>query len=163
MGGRACGGLGTASASLPWVTSLSAPQGCWPHSHHWPLLCPTSSRGNRKETEAPGAVTTPPTPHVGGPRTPSPLRRDACLSELHSGGCQQGLALLSLTAPRCPQGEGLLPGLRVSWGCLGRGAGWPWTGLGQAPQPHPLFRCLSRPHCCGDGWGPGLPMRSSRP
>uniref|UniRef100_A0A3Q1MD89 Two pore segment channel 2 n=1 Tax=Bos taurus TaxID=9913 RepID=A0A3Q1MD89_BOVIN len=38
--------------------------GCWPHSHHWPLLCPTSSRGNRKETEAPGAVTTPPTPHM---------------------------------------------------------------------------------------------------
>lgn len=71
--------------------------------------------------------------------------------------------LSSVTAPCCPQGEGLLPGLRVSRGCLGRGAGWPGTALGQAPQPHPLFRCLSRPHCCGDGWGPGLPTRSSRP
>lgn len=30
--------------------------------------------------------------------------------------------LSSVTAPRCPQGEGLLPGLRVSRGCLGRGA-----------------------------------------
>ena len=71
--------------------------------------------------------------------------------------------LSSVTAPRCPWGEGLLPGLRVSRGCLGRGSGWPGTALGQAPQPHPLFRCLSRPHYCGDGWGPGLPTRSSRP
>lgn len=141
--GGACGGLGTASTSLPWVTSLSAPQGCWPHSHHWPLLCPTSSRGNRKETEAPGAVTTPPTPHVGGPRTPSPLRRDAYLSEFHSGGCQQDLALVVSDCPPMPTGRGAAPWAASEQGLSGARGRMAMDRAGSSPSaPSPFQMSL---------------------
>lgn len=65
--------------------------------------------GESKKTKTPGAVTTLPTPLVGGPGAPSPLRRDAHLSELHSGGCQQGLALVLCDCPPMPSGRGAAP------------------------------------------------------
>ena len=128
-----------------WVWTWVGGRGLWwsRHGLHWPLLCPTSSRGNRKETEAPGAVTTPPTPHVGGPRTPSPLRRDAYLSEFHSGGCQQDLALVVSDCPPMPTGRGAAPWAASEQGLSGARGRMAMDRAGSSPSaPSPFQMSL---------------------
>lgn len=52
-----------------------------------------------------------------------------------------------------------------AYDCPDRGGFGPRAVLsccaGPAIQRHPPCRNLSRPHCSGSGWGPGLPTRSS--